>query len=38
MLRLTQVKLPLDHPEGDIKAAILSWTRRRTVKSCRACP
>ncbi len=23
MLRLTEVKLPLDHPEGDIKAAIL---------------
>jgi hypothetical protein len=23
MLRLTEIKLPLDHPDGDIKAAIL---------------
>jgi uncharacterized FAD-dependent dehydrogenase len=24
MLRLTEIKLPLDHPEGDLRAAILA--------------
>ena len=27
MLRLTEVKLPLDHPEGDIKVAVLNRLR-----------
>ncbi len=27
MLRLTEVKLPIDHPEGQIKAAILKRLR-----------
>lgn len=25
MLRLTEVKLPLDHPESEIHTAILKW-------------